>query len=178
MAQQYTKKTIVPAKYQQFAKVFSKEELKQYPLKWAWDHAIEFKKDTPDAIDCNVYPLNCTEDKAVQKFLTKEVEKGYIWPFKSPYTSPFLFTKKKDSKLQPVQDYCKINAITVCNQYPLPLITDLIHDLSNAHLYTNSMCAGDITMSATARETGTQQPSKHNTASMNQLLCTLALLTC
>ena len=26
--------------------------------------------------------------------------------------------------------------ITICNQYPLPLITDLIHDLSNVHIYT------------------------------------------
>jgi len=35
-----------------------------------------------------------------------------------------------------VQDYRKINAITIRNQYPLPLIADLIHDLSNAHIYT------------------------------------------
>ncbi len=35
-----------------------------------------------------------------------------------------------------MQDYHKINALTMCNQYPLPLISDLIHDLSNAHIYT------------------------------------------
>ncbi len=38
--------------------------------------------------------------------------------------------------MRPVQDYQKINAITIRNQYPLPLIADLIHDLSNAHIYT------------------------------------------
>ncbi len=38
--------------------------------------------------------------------------------------------------MQPVQDYRKINAITIRNQYPLPLITDLIRDLSNTHIYT------------------------------------------
>ncbi len=26
--------------------------------------------------------------------------------------------------------------MTICNQYPLPLISDLIHNLSNAHIYT------------------------------------------
>jgi len=57
-AQQYTKKAEVPAAYQEFAKVFSKEESKHYPPKRAWDHAIEFKKDAPDAIDCKVYPMN------------------------------------------------------------------------------------------------------------------------
>ncbi len=38
--------------------------------------------------------------------------------------------------MQPVQDYRKINAITIRNQYPLPLIANLIRDLSNAHIYT------------------------------------------
>ncbi len=50
--------------------------------------------------------------------------------------SPFFFIKKKDGTLWPVQDYQKINALTVHNQYPLPLISDLIQDLSNAHIYT------------------------------------------
>src|SRR6266702_1667994 len=53
-AQQYTKKVEVPAEYQQFAKVFSKHESKRFPPKRAWDHAIEFKKDAPDAVDCKV----------------------------------------------------------------------------------------------------------------------------
>jgi len=57
-AQQYTKKVEVPAEYQQFAKVFSEEDSKQYPPKRAWDHAIEFKKDAPEVIDCKVYPMN------------------------------------------------------------------------------------------------------------------------
>ncbi len=90
----------------------------------------------PDAIDCKVYLLNQTEDVAVQEFVKNELEKGYIRISKSPYASPFFFIRKKDGKLRPMQDYRKINAITVHNQYPLPLISDLIHDLSNAHIYT------------------------------------------
>ncbi len=135
-AQQYTKKVEVPAEYQQFAKVFSEEESKRYPPKRAWDHAIEFKKDTLDAIDCKVYPMNRIEDDAVRKFLQDKLEKGYIRESKSPYASSFFFVRKKDGKMRPVQDYCKINAITIRNQYPLPLIADLIRDLSNAHIYT------------------------------------------
>ncbi len=57
-AQQYTKKVEVPQEYQKFAKVFSEEESKHYPPKRAWDHAIEFKKDAPEVIDCKVYPMN------------------------------------------------------------------------------------------------------------------------
>ncbi len=135
-AQQYTQKAEVPKEYQQFAKIFSEEESKRYPLKQAWDHAIEFKKDAPEAVDCKVYPMDHIEDEVVQKFLHKELEKGYIHISKSPYVSSFFFIRKKDGKLQPVQDYQKINAITVHNQYPLPLISDLIRNLSNMHIYT------------------------------------------
>src|SRR6266702_3894177 len=135
-AHQNTQKVEVPTEYQQFAKLFSEEESKRYPPKRAWDHAIEFKKDAPEAVDCKVYPMNRIEDDAVQKFLDSELEKGYICESKSPYASSFFFVKKKDGKLRPVQDYRKINALTIRNQYPLPLIADLIRDLSNAHIYT------------------------------------------
>jgi len=101
-----------------------------------WDHAIEFKEGSPDAMDCKVYPLNQVEDVAVQDFIKGELQKGYIRVSKLPFAFPFFFIRKKDGKLRPVQDYRKINALTVCNQYPLPLISDLIHDLSNAHIYT------------------------------------------
>ncbi len=80
--------------------------------------------------------MNRIEDEAVQKFLHDELEKGYIRESKSPYASSFFFIKKKDGKMRPVQDYRKINTLTIRNQYPLPLITDLIRDLSNAHIYT------------------------------------------
>jgi len=135
-AQQYTQKAEVPGEYRQFAKLFSEEESKCYPPKRAWDHAIEFKENVPEAVDCKVYPMNRIEDDAVQKFLNSKLEKGYIRESKSPYASSFFFIKKKDSKLRPVQDYRKINALTIRNQYPLPLIADLIRDLSNAHIYT------------------------------------------
>ncbi len=135
-AQQYTCKAEVPKEYQQFAKLFSEEESKRYPPKRAWDHAIEFKKDAPEAVDCKVYPMNRIKDAAVQKFISDELEKGYIRESKLPYASSFFFVKKKDGKLQPMQDYRKINALTIRNQYPLPLITDLICDLSNAYIYT------------------------------------------
>ncbi len=98
-AQQYTKKVEVPKEYHQFAKIFSEQESKRFPPKRAWDHAIEFKKDAPDAVDCKVYPMNRIEDDAVQKFLCEELEKGYIRESKSPYASSFFFVRKKDSKL-------------------------------------------------------------------------------
>ena len=64
------------------------------------------------------------------------MEKGYIQPSKSPYLSPFFFIKKKDGKLHPVQDYGHINQYTVQNNYPLPLILELINKVRNVALFT------------------------------------------
>ena len=61
---------------------------------------------------------------------------GYIRPSMSPYASPFFFIHKKNGKLHPVQDYQKINAMTVRNMAPVPCATDHIHDLGGAQFYT------------------------------------------
>jgi hypothetical protein len=135
-AQQYTKKVEIPREYQKFAKVFSEEESKRFPPRRACDHAIEFKPGAPDAIECKIYPMTWVEDEALDVFIDEQLEKGYIRPSKSQYASSFFFIKKKDGKLRPVQDYRKVNAWMVCNQYPLPLIGDLIRDLGGAVVFT------------------------------------------
>jgi len=104
-AKQQQHAATVPKEYQKYNKVFSEEESKQYPPKRVWDHTIEFKEGSPDAVDCKVYPLNQVEDVAVQDFMKNKLQKGYIHISKSPFTSPFFFIKKKDGKLRPVQDY-------------------------------------------------------------------------
>ena len=80
--------------------------------------------------------MSRTEDEALKEFLEEQLTKGYIRPSKSPYASSFFFITKKDGKLRPVQDYRRINDYTIHNQYPLPLISNLITDLRGAHIYT------------------------------------------
>jgi hypothetical protein len=134
--QQYTKKVEIPKEYQKFAKVFSEEESQRFPPRRTCDHAIDFKPGAPDTIDCKVYPMTHVEDEVLDTFIDEQLEKGYIRPSKSQYASSFFFIKKKDRKLQPMQDYRKINTWTVHNQYPLPLIRDLIRNLGGATIFT------------------------------------------
>jgi hypothetical protein len=126
----------LPKEYQEFARLFNDEAADRFPPSREWDHVIDLKPGAPDALDCKVYPITRTEDIALEKFLDKMVAKGYIQPSKSPYASPFFFVKKKDGKLRPVQDYRRLNSHTVRNQYPLPLIAQLISDLSGAHIFS------------------------------------------
>jgi hypothetical protein len=62
--------------------------------------------------------------------------RGYIRPSQSPFASPFFFIKKKDGKLRPVQDYRQLNDLTVKNQYPLPLISDVVDKLKDTKIFT------------------------------------------
>jgi hypothetical protein len=126
----------LPKEYQEFARLFSDEAADRFPPSREWDHAIDLKPGAPDALDCKVYPMTRDEDTALEKFLDEMVGKGYIRPSKSPYASPFFFVKKKDGKLRLVQDYRWLNSHTVRNQYPLPLIAQLISDLSGAYIFS------------------------------------------
>jgi len=47
-----------------------------------------------------------------------------------------FFIKKKDGSPQLVQDYRALNAMTVKNRYPLPLISELISQLCRAKYFT------------------------------------------
>ena len=130
------KKVEIPAVYDHFKRLFSEEASHRFPPSRLWDHTIELKPDTPDAILCKVYPITPTKDKVLAEFIREQYTKGYIWPSKSPYVSPFFFIKKRDGKLQPVQDYCRPNSYTIKNQYPLPLIADLTNSFTGAHIFT------------------------------------------
>ncbi len=138
-AMDHTEKTfeqMIPIQYQRHHKIFSEEASHRFPPKQPWDHTIDLLPEAPKTLDCKVYPLAITEGDALTKFLNKQLEKGYIRPSKSPYASPFFFIKKKDGKLRPVQDYRKLNELTIKNQYPLPLIPEIIDKVRDAQLFT------------------------------------------
>ena len=87
-------------------------------------------------VDCKIYPLNPMEQKQLDEFPKEQLDTGRIQPSKSPMASPFFFVKKKDGALQPVQDYRKLNEMTIKNRYPLPLISELIDQLAGAKYYS------------------------------------------
>ena len=87
-------------------------------------------------VDCKIYPLNPLEQQQLDKFLKEQLDTGRIQPSKSLMASPFFFVKKKDGKLQPKQDYQRLNEMTIKNRYPLPLISELIDRLTGAKYYS------------------------------------------
>jgi len=107
-----------------------------------WDHAIEL---TPGAEpkSSKVYPLSPLEQEELDTFLEENLHTGRIQPSKSPIAAPVFFIKKKDGSLQLVQDYRALNAVTVKNRYPLPLISELVSQLHRAKYFTKlDVCWG------------------------------------
>ena len=115
--------------------IFSKESFDSLPDPKRWDHAIELVPGEQPS-SCKVYLLSPLEQKELDAFLQENLKSGHIRPSKSPIASPVLFIKKKDGTLQLVQDYRALNAITVKNRYPLPLISELIEKLRGARYFT------------------------------------------
>ena len=138
LAERETKpdKVLLPEEYRRHHRVFSEKESQRLPGPRVWDHAIELKEGAPSTLPGKVYPLTQVEQKTLEEFIQEHSKKGYIRPSKSPYASPFFFIKKKDGKLRPVQDYRKVNEWTIRNQYPLPLIPELINRVKGASLFS------------------------------------------
>ena len=83
-----------------------------------------------------VYPLSPLEQAELDTFLEENLHTGWIRPSKSPMVAPMFFIKKKDGSLQLVQDYRALNAVTIKNRYPLPLISKLVSQLCRAQYFT------------------------------------------
>ena len=72
-----------------------------------------------------------------------QLAKGYIRPSISPQTSPVFFVPKKDGKKCMVQDYHYVNEFTIKNNYPLPLISQLVDKLKGCKFFTKmDLCWG------------------------------------
>ena len=83
-----------------------------------------------------VYLLLREEREEVREFVKEQLRKGYIRPSKSPQTAPVFFVGKKNGKKQMVQDYQYLNEWTVKNNYPLPLISDVLENIGTKKVFT------------------------------------------
>ena len=67
--------------------------------------------------------------------MKEQLKKEYIQPSKSSQTVPVFFVGKKDGKKRMVQDYRYLNEWTIKNNYPLPLISDVLENIRTKKLF-------------------------------------------
>jgi len=125
---------MVPKKFLKWRKVFGKVELERMLMRKVWDHAIDLK-ETFKLRKGRIYPLSKNEREEVQNFVEDQLRKGYIRPSKSPQTLPVFFVGKKDGSKRIVMDYRNLNDQMIKNNYPLPLITELIDNMGSKKVF-------------------------------------------
>ena len=127
-------KKLVPERFHRWIKVFSKKQLERMPTRKIWDHVINMKEGFIPRKG-KVYLLSREEKKEVYKFIQEQLRKGYIRPSKSPQMAPVFFVGKKDGKKRMVQNYRYLNKWTIKNNYPLPLISDVVENIGTKKVF-------------------------------------------
>src|SRR5258708_3168083 len=86
----------IPAEYHKFRDVFSGEKAGKLAPHRTYDLQINVEEGTKP-VHRPIYSLSPLELTALQEFLKEHTRNGFICPSKSPWGSPILFIKKKDS---------------------------------------------------------------------------------
>ena len=126
---------MVLKQFYRWIKVFGKKASERMPMKKTWDHTIDLREGFVPKKK-KVYPLSREEKEEVREFIQKQIRKGYIRPLKSPQMAPVFFVEKEDGKKRIVQDYQYLNKWTVKNNYPLPLISDIVENIGTKKVFT------------------------------------------
>ena len=130
-----TVESVVPKRYHAYLDVFSKRDANTLAPHRPFDHRIPLAEGAQPHFG-PIYSLSAVEQKALKEYVEENLAKGFIRPSESPAGSPILFVKKKDGSLRLCVDYRRLNAVTIKNRYPLPLIGDLIDQLRDCTVFT------------------------------------------
>lgn len=94
-----------------------------------FDHSIPL---LPGASPVNLRPYhyNPAQKTEIEKQVSDMLQQGVIQRSASPFSSPVLLVQKKDGSWRFCIDYRHLNAITIKNRYPLPIIDELLDELA------------------------------------------------
>lgn len=72
----------------------------------------------------------------IERQLAEMLRNGIIKPRTSPYASPVLLVRKKDGTWRFCVDYKHLNVVTIKNKHPLPIVNELIDELTGAKWFS------------------------------------------
>jgi len=92
-------------------------------------------EEAPKKLNTKAYVITLKEEEALNQWLDEQLKAGLIVESKSRYVVSYFYIPKKDSSLWLVQDYRKLNQVTIKDKTPLPLIRKVIDKLKEAKYF-------------------------------------------
>ena len=126
---QKVKVTKVPEQLKNLESQFDDTKAGILPELGRGDHAIDLKESEEPPF-MSLYNLSQDELAELLRYIEDVLAKGWIKHSISPAGAPILFVPKKDGGLRLCVDYRELNAVTIKNRHPLPLITETLDRLS------------------------------------------------
>ncbi|XP_039069068.1 uncharacterized protein LOC120215444 [Hibiscus syriacus] len=111
------------------------EEPKGMPPLREHDHSITLKKGT-EAVNIRPYRMPYHQKSEVEKQIKEMLPSSIIQTSKSPFTSPCLLVKKKDGSWRMCIDYRQLNALTIKNKFPIPVVEYFLDELTGAAYFS------------------------------------------
>jgi len=118
-----------------FTHLFNKKKFEKLPERCEWDHEINLMEEAPKELNTKAYTMTLKEEEALNQWLDEQLKAGLIVESKLRYVAPCFYILKKDSSLQLVQDYRKLNQVMIKDKTPLPLIGEVIDKLKEAKYF-------------------------------------------
>jgi hypothetical protein len=82
------------------------------------------------------YRTNPEETKEIQRQVQELLDHGYVRESLSPYVVPVILVPKKNGTWRMCFDCRAINNITIRYHFPIPMLDDMLDELSSSIIFT------------------------------------------
>ena len=118
-----------------FTHLFNKKRFEKLPERREWDHEINLIDEALKELNAKAYAITLKEEEVLNKWLDEQLKVGLIVESKSRYAALCFYIPKKDRSLWLVQNYRKLNQVTIKDKTPLPLIGEVIDKVKEAKYF-------------------------------------------
>lgn len=118
---------------QQFQDVFQTPH--ELPPARFYDHQIPLLPGSAP-VNSRPYRYSPQHKGEIERQVKALLQEGLIKPSTSPFASPVLLVFKKDGSWRFYVDYRKLNALTIKNHFPMPLIEEILDEFAVTAYFT------------------------------------------
>lgn len=130
-----TKDLEPPKQLKEKYKIIFENPVELPPKRGVFDHPIPLQ---PGVLPVNIrpyrYPLK--QRDIIEQLIQEMLDRCIIQDSSSPFASPVVLAGKKDGTWRLCVDYRELNSKTVKNKFPIPVVEELIDELSSSTVFT------------------------------------------